>query len=46
MPSILPGQPFSWSVDKTEDDRWFDKMVPKADAIYTEHLKTIKQKPR
>ena len=32
--------------DKTGDDRWYDKMVPKADAIYTEHLKTIKQKPR
>lgn len=28
--------------DKTGDDRWYDKMVPKADTIYKEHLKTIK----
>jgi hypothetical protein len=32
--------------DKTGDDRWYEKMVPKADAIYAEHLKTIKQRPR
>jgi hypothetical protein len=25
--------------DKTGDDRWYDKMVPKADAIYADHLK-------
>jgi hypothetical protein len=29
--------------DKTGDDRWYEKMVPKADAIYEEHLKTIKK---
>jgi hypothetical protein len=29
--------------DKTGDDRWYAKMVPKADAIYEKHLKTIKQ---
>lgn len=27
--------------EKTGDDRWYEKMVPKADAIYREHLKTI-----
>jgi hypothetical protein len=27
--------------DKTGDGRWYDKMVPKADAIYAEHLNTI-----
>lgn len=32
--------------DKAGDSRWYDKMVPKADAIYEEHLKTINQKPR
>ena len=32
--------------DKTGDDRWYDKMIPKADAIYAEHLKTTKQRPR
>ena len=25
--------------DKTGDTRWYDRMVPKADAIYTEHLR-------
>ena len=29
--------------DKTGDERWYEKMVPKADAIYTEHLRTIKK---
>jgi hypothetical protein len=29
--------------DKTGDDRWYEKMVPKADAIYEEHLRTIKK---
>ncbi len=28
--------------DKTGDGRWYEKMVPKADAIYEKHLKTIK----
>jgi hypothetical protein len=25
--------------DKTGDDRWYDKMVPKADALYEQHLR-------
>ena len=29
--------------DKTGDDRWYDTMAPKADAIYTEHLKTLQE---
>jgi hypothetical protein len=29
--------------DKTGDDRWYEKMVPKADAIYKEHLKALLQ---
>jgi hypothetical protein len=29
--------------DKTGDDRWYEKMVPKAEAIYDRHLKTLKQ---
>ena len=29
--------------DKTGDGRWYEKMVPKADAIYEEHLRTIKK---
>lgn len=29
--------------DKTGDERWYEKMVPKADAIYEEHLRTIKK---
>ena len=29
--------------DKTGDNRWYEKMVPKADAIYAEHLKTLKR---
>jgi hypothetical protein len=32
--------------DKMGDDRWYDKMIPKADAIFAEHLKTTKQRPR
>ncbi len=32
--------------DKTGDDRWYEKMVPKADTIYAEQLETIKQRPR
>lgn len=27
--------------DKTGDDRWYERMVPKADAIYEDHLKSI-----
>ena len=29
--------------DKTGDDRWYEKMVPKADDLYEEHLRTIKK---
>jgi len=29
--------------DKTGDDRWYEKMVPKADDLYAEHLRTIKK---
>jgi hypothetical protein len=32
--------------DKTGDDRWYDTMVPKADVIYTEHLKTLQEKQK
>lgn len=28
--------------DKTGDDRWYDKMVPKADALYEQHLRDTK----
>ena len=28
--------------DKTGDDRWYERMVPKADAIYAGHLKTLR----
>jgi hypothetical protein len=28
--------------DKTGDSRWYEKTVPKADAIYEKHLKKIK----
>lgn len=27
--------------DKTGDDRWYDRMVPKADDLYDEHLREI-----
>ena len=27
--------------DKTGDDRWYEKMVPKADDIYQKHLTTL-----
>jgi len=30
--------------DKTGDDRWYEKMVPKADAILEEHLKSLKKR--
>jgi len=26
---------------KTGDDRWYDKMIPKADALYEQHLRII-----
>jgi len=29
--------------NKTGDNRWYDKMIPKADAIYEEHLKVLEQ---
>jgi hypothetical protein len=28
--------------DKTENDRWYDVFVPMADALYDEHLETLK----
>ena len=28
--------------DKTGDDRWYDKAIPKADTLYSEHLKSLK----
>jgi hypothetical protein len=27
--------------DKTGDDRWYDRMIPKADALYERHLQII-----
>lgn len=27
--------------DKTGDDRWYEKMVPRADAIYEKHLRAL-----
>ena len=30
--------------EKTGDDRWYETMVPKADAIYTLHLKELQEK--
>jgi hypothetical protein len=32
--------------DKTGDDRWYETMVPKADAIYADHLKTLQQEQK
>ncbi len=32
--------------DKTGDDRWYETMVPKADAIYAEHLKAIREEQK
>jgi hypothetical protein len=29
--------------DKTGDDRWYEKNVPKADALYQWHLEEIKR---
>jgi len=29
--------------DKTGDDRWYEKKIPKADSIYEEHLKTLEK---
>lgn len=29
--------------DKTGDDRWYEKMVPEADAIYEDHLKVLRK---
>ncbi len=29
--------------DKTGNDRWYDKAIPKADALYAAHLKDLKQ---
>lgn len=32
--------------DKTGDDRWYDTMVPRADAIYTEHLMALHEEQK
>ena len=32
--------------EETGDDRWYEKMVPIADAIYAKRLKAIKKRPR
>jgi hypothetical protein len=29
--------------DKTGDDRWYEKFVPKADAIYDRHLRELER---
>jgi hypothetical protein len=29
--------------DKTGNDRWYEKMVPKADSIFEEHPRTVKE---
>lgn len=28
--------------DKTGDDRWYEKFVPRADSLYEEHLRNLK----
>ena len=28
--------------DKSGDNRWYDKMIPKADALYEQHLRQLK----
>jgi hypothetical protein len=30
--------------NKTGDDRWYERMVPKADLLYEQHLKEIEEK--
>lgn len=32
--------------DKTGDDRWYDRMVPKADTIYEGHLNALEKEKR
>ena len=32
--------------DKTGDDRWYEKMVPRADAIYAKYLKSLEKETR
>lgn len=32
--------------DKTGNDRWYEKFVPKADRLYDEHLKQLEQEQR
>jgi hypothetical protein len=32
--------------DKAGNDRWYEEMIPRADTIHAEHLKTIKKRPR
>ena len=32
--------------DKTGNDRWYDELVPMADALYDEHLETLKSEEK
>jgi hypothetical protein len=32
--------------EKTGDDRWYEQMVPKAEALYRQHLREIEAKER
>jgi hypothetical protein len=32
--------------DKTGDDRWYEKMIPRADSIYHEHLTDVRKQSR
>jgi hypothetical protein len=32
--------------EKTGDDRWYQQMIPKAEAIYRQHLREIEEKER
>ncbi len=29
--------------EKTGDDRWYDRFVPRADALYDEHLRQLEE---
>lgn len=31
--------------DKTGDESWYEKAIPRADALYAEHLRELKSKP-
>ncbi len=32
--------------DKTGNDRWYDEFVPMADALYDQHLETLKKEEK